>query len=125
MNIRPWHDETTLPLPLLTGAAHAREFAQTDVFVHYEPQPDRCSACRGDCPTREACGLPIAQATKPPRAAFWAERVLPDVDLSHVFPLERWLRAHPTATVALGAALFTLPLTARLALNLWHYLWSI
>lgn len=29
-----------------------------------------CSSCKGRCPTPEACRLPIAQATKPPRFAF-------------------------------------------------------
>lgn len=29
-----------------------------------------CAACKGQCPTPEACQLPIAQATKPPRFAF-------------------------------------------------------
>lgn len=30
-----------------------------------------CSACSGNCPTPAACELPVASATKPPRAAFW------------------------------------------------------
>lgn len=29
-----------------------------------------CAACKGQCPTREACQLPIAEATRPPRVAF-------------------------------------------------------
>lgn len=29
-----------------------------------------CSACNGNCATLEACQLPIARATRPPRVAF-------------------------------------------------------
>lgn len=85
MNIRPWPDRDTLPIPLLVE--HPREFAVTEAAVHaFEPKPDSCSACRGNCPTREACGLPIARATKPPRAAFWLLRLITAARLA----LLRW-----------------------------------
>lgn len=29
-----------------------------------------CAACKGPCPTPQACELPVAIATKPPRVAF-------------------------------------------------------
>lgn len=35
-----------------------------------------CSACNGKCPTPAACELPVAIATKPPRAAFWLHRLI-------------------------------------------------
>jgi len=70
MNIRPLHDETTLPIPLLT-VQHQRAFANTEAAVR-----EHCSACQGACPTPEACELSVAQATKPPRAPFWLLRVI-------------------------------------------------
>lgn len=69
----------TLPIPLLVE--HPREFANTEPAVHMA-----CSACRGDCPTPQACQLPIARATKPPRAAFWLLRVITAARLA----LLRW-----------------------------------
>lgn len=30
-----------------------------------------CSACNGKCPHPQACELPVAMSTKPPRLAFW------------------------------------------------------
>ena len=52
MNLRPWHDETTLPLPLL-GAQYQREFAQTDAAVHQvQPQPAECCTELGAEPLR-------------------------------------------------------------------------
>ncbi len=29
-----------------------------------------CASCKGSCPTPQACELPVARATKPPRVAF-------------------------------------------------------
>jgi hypothetical protein len=42
MNLRPWHDETTLPLPLL-GVQHQHQFAQTEAAV-YVPE-EAAQAC--------------------------------------------------------------------------------
>lgn len=62
MNIRPhagpdWPNETTLPIPLLTGADRAREFANTEAAVRpFEPQPMPAEAC-----------TELGADTKPPR----------------------------------------------------------
>jgi hypothetical protein len=64
MNIRPWHDETTLPLPLL-GAQHQHQFAQTEAAVYVPSE------------AAQAC------------TELGAE---PDVDLR--FPLEPYFRRH-------------------------------
>jgi hypothetical protein len=76
MNIRPWQDDTTLPLPLL-GVQHAREFAPTQAHVHpfggcdCSLGLDECQCmCRPAQPA-EACtelgAHAVARATKPPR----------------------------------------------------------
>jgi hypothetical protein len=72
MNIRPWHDETTLPIPLLTGADRAREFANTEAAVHELPAPAEraCSACRGDCHAPQACQQPELCAAFPLQPLF-------------------------------------------------------
>lgn len=49
-----------------------------------------CSACKGQCPHPQACELPVAQATKPPRFAF----LLADA-------FDRWPRATPAVLMAL------------------------
>ncbi len=54
-----------------------------------------CAACKGQCPTPQACELPVAMATKPPRFAFM---------LADAF--DRWPRATPAVLMALLLALW-------------------
>lgn len=56
-----------------------------------------CSSCKGQCPHPQACELPVAIATKPPRFAF----LLADA-------FDRWPRATPAVLVALLLALWGL-----------------
>lgn len=76
---RPLLDLDEAPL----SVRHLPEFAPTQAEVHQHT----CSACAGGaCPTPDACQLPIAQATRPPRAAFWLLRLITTVRLA----LLRW-----------------------------------
>lgn len=69
MSIRPFHDETTLPFPLL-GAEHAREFAQTEAAVYVPAE------------AAQAC------------TELGAETA-PEPDLSRFFFLAPYLTRHP------------------------------
>lgn len=63
-----------------------------------------CSACGGKCPTPDACQLPIARATRPPRLAFWLAAVVP------------WL-AHPVLKTRLALAHWNLACVVDERLN--------
>jgi hypothetical protein len=56
-----------------------------------------CAACAGACPVPEACQLPIARATKPPRTAFWMAAASDSIQaqLHRFFFLEPYLARYP------------------------------
>lgn len=51
-----------------------------------------CGTCRGDCPHPQACELPVARATKPPRVAFLMLALLRPVRAARVALLHWQLR---------------------------------
>lgn len=70
-------------------------------------QRKACSLCGGVCPTPQACQLPIAQATKPPRAAFWMADATDatEAQLHRFFFLAPYLSRHPWLGPVLVACL--------------------